>query len=505
MKSVGAWVLGLALTGCAAEGPQIRSLLPSLAVAPASLDFGEVGPPQSSTILLYLSNTGSADLDFSTVSLTGPPVFVLDPPEGALPGEEPDTWAFAIDPDSQVGLPVTFTPDSFRSYEATIVLESDDPDRPRVVVPVTGSGVDLPFPDIEISPGRTVDAVDVPIGGYELMAFDILNTGDADLMLLDVALEGDPEFVEQSLPDGAVIRPGDARTVLVAYAPNDKLGNNALVLIDSNDPDEGRTSVLLLGNGGGPDFEYPVAVIDCPGQVLLAGPEYVELDGSDSYDPAKLEPLTYEWTVVSRPDASDDEVPLDPDDTAIVDLYADVAGQYTVELVVRNAVQTASEPASCTFDAVPEDDIHVELSWDTSQADLDLHLVQGGANLFDEPEDCNFCNQTPDWGTASADDDPRLDIDDRGGFGPENINLFSPQTGTYDVLVHYYAPHGDGAVVASVKVWLYGVEQFSGSRVVEAVDDEWDVWSVGTISIPSGTFTVDGSANTTTTLRTCQN
>lgn len=494
----------VALASCGGE-TGIQNLYPSLAVAPDGLHFGEVGPPLSSTLPLYVSNAGGGDLAITSLTLDAPAVFTLTPPEGATAGTGDREWSFFVDPDGQVLLPVTFTPDSYRSWTGQIVLETNDDEHPRVVVPLSGEGVDLPFGDLAIAPAQTIEAVDVPAGTSVLMSFDLLNTGDAPLTVSAISLVGDGSFSEESVPTGAVIQPGDQRTAIYRYAPTSVFGNFALVSIESDDPDESPMPVLLLGNGGGKDFDYPVAVIDCPPTVLLAGPEYVHLDGAGSYDPEKHPPLTYEWSVTERPAASDADVVLDPDDTAAIDLYADVAGDWTVQLVVRNALGTESEPATCSFSAIPEDAIHVELSWDTPQADLDLHLVQGGSDLFDVPQDCTWCNQSPQWGAVGPDDDPRLDIDDRGGFGPENINLLAPEDGTYEVLVNYFAPHGDGDVVATVRVWLLGALVFDGSRVVEVGDAVWDVWDVGTIDMPTGAFYVDPSPNVTTALRQCQN
>lgn len=463
------WLVWLA--ACGGPETQIRELYPVLSVAPGALDLGEVGPPLTGVGEIYLTNSGSAALEVTATLEGGAGTFAL--------GET----AFDIAPGEDAVLAVSFTPETFKAYEARIVLESNDEERPRVVVPLTGEGVDLPFPDIEIRPGRTVEALDVPIGEEALLFFEVVNTGDAPLALGEVTLDGPPVFATALDPSGYVIEAGGSAAMIVGYTPTQDLGDSATVTIPSNDPDEPALTVLLLGNGGG-DFEYPVAAIDCPSTVLLTGPEWVTLDGRDSYDPAGAEPLTYQWIVSRRPEASDPDVPLDPDDTPEVDLYVDVAGTWEVALQVKNALGTPSIPAACVFEAIPEDDLHVELSWDTTAADLDLHLLQGGATWFETPGDCNYCNTNPDWGTSSADDDPRLDIDDRGGLGPENINILHPEDGTYDVKVHYFRENGDGPVVATVRVWLAGAEVFVGSQVLTYNQ----VWDVGTIdwAAPSG-------------------
>ena len=55
-----------------------------------------------------------------------------------------------------------------------------------------------------------------------------------------------------------------------------------MLTITSDDPDEGTLEVLLLGNGGA-DFDFPEAIINCPG--TAAPPEFVTLNGSESHDP----------------------------------------------------------------------------------------------------------------------------------------------------------------------------------------------------------------------------
>lgn len=94
------------------------------------------------------------------------------------------------------------------------------------------------------------------------------------------------------------------------------------------------------------------------------------------------------------------------DDTLpIAHFTTDVAGEYTVGLVVTNTDGVSSAKRSCKMDAIPTEQLHVELSWSTNSADLDLHLV-----MVDEVATCedgldNDLDGFVDCDAVSAEDD----------------------------------------------------------------------------------------------------
>ncbi|MEZ4239186.1 MAG: choice-of-anchor D domain-containing protein [Myxococcota bacterium] len=460
------------LGGCAPESG-FADLYPIIVVDPERVDFGEVGVAEGvfAERSIFVSNAGLKDLEVTSIALDGPAdVFALD------------QTALTVADGDEAEIVVRFTPkQKYRDYTGRVVIESSDEETPVVTVPITGTGSDEPFPNITILPRATVESdPDITVGSSDQLTFDIKNTGAADLVLGEITIEQDgATFTPVYLPSGT-LGPGAQQSVLVAYSPDDEVGELGTVHIPSNDPDTPDAVVQLVGNGGGPEYQPPEAIIACPAEVPLTGPQYVHLDGSQSNDPAGFD-LTYQWLAI-RPPGSDQSIPLDPDDTEAVDLYVDVAGTWFASLTVTNELGAVSEPAICTFEAIPEDDIHVELTWNTPSADMDLHLVQNGFELFTKPEDCYWCNKTPDWGVSGdLDDDPRLDIDDLAGYGPENINVFAPVDGAYNVAVHYWQSHGDGTVVATINVWVEGVNVYSTSLPM----DHNDMWDVGQIVIDS--------------------
>jgi hypothetical protein len=213
--------------------------------------------------------------------------------------------------------------------------------------------------------------------------------------------------------------------------------------------------------------------------------------------------IGYNWFF---PNGEDDDCPdgstctLQASAGTTSELYMDIAGEYEVHLQVTNEIGVKSAPARCVIDAVPQDQIHVELLWDTPRADLDLHMSNAtDVALFDSPDDVAYCNPHPEWGDSSTTlDDPRLDIDDLSGNGPENINVEEPYTGEYPVRVHYFDDNGDGATTATVRFYIYGALASTYSRVLERNE----VWNVATIRWPEALIVEEDSVDTASA-RTC--
>jgi hypothetical protein len=180
--------------------------------------------------------------------------------------------------------------------------------------------------------------------------------------------------------------------------------------------------------------------------------------------------VTYHWTVTQAPAGSSSQ-PASPN-SATTTFFVDLAGDYTITLTVTD---NEGQTTQCTvhITAVPPQDLHVELVWNTPYGDADLHLIQAGVNpatawYFTEP-DCFYGNKTGAWPPNGGAGDATLDIDDTDGFGPENINILqSPANGTYEIGVAYYCMHslqkpgkpnidpGSGPTSATVKVYCGG-------------------------------------------------
>lgn len=256
-------------------------------------------------------------------------------------------------------------------------------------------------------------------------------------------------------------------------------------------------------NLGGDDEEEPAApesglVADCAVSPNPIEPpfEVATWDGSGSVDNDGREIVSYTWALISKPEGSAAELPS-TDGAVITGFMPDLAGDYVAELTIAN---DAGLTASCqaTLESIPAQNLWIEMSWETSFDDMDLHLLRPGG-ILETSGDCFYANcdsSNPEisplrWGDASTtDDDPSLDLDDIYNNGPENINITEPYAGIYTVVVHDYYHQGFeddywGNNFVTVNIYIDGQLEWSDTKAIAGEDEyvyfaEID-WNTGTV------------------------
>jgi hypothetical protein len=190
--------------------------------------------------------------------------------------------------------------------------------------------------------------------------------------------------------------------------------------------------------------------VTCPPPAVTRPLVPVTLTGSASDPDGAI--ASWSWTLVSAPPGASGifSAPTAPS----TQFTPNLVGVYTIRLVVRD---DSGLTAECTTTVTARGDgIRVELTWNTDRSDVDLHLLRraGGTGWFNIPNDCYYANPRPSWDAPGTADDPRLDIDDTNGYGPENINLDAPVIGaTYRVGVHYYNAWGAPPTTATIRIY----------------------------------------------------
>jgi hypothetical protein len=179
--------------------------------------------------------------------------------------------------------------------------------------------------------------------------------------------------------------------------------------------------------------------------------------------------VAYRWSSVDIP-AGSSSTPPAPADAATTRFNPDVAGDYTLQLTVTD---DDGQTGTCetVVRALVAEGLRVELYWNPpdrschtspgtagcDSSDVDFHLLHPMATRwFDDALDCYYSTCIGDglsWFEAGRDDDPRLDLDQTDGFGPENINIDVPATATYRVGAHFFSDDGMGPAEVYVNVY----------------------------------------------------
>jgi hypothetical protein len=124
----------------------------------------------------------------------------------------------------------------------------------------------------------------------------------------------------------------------------------------------------------------------------------------------------------------------------------------------------------------------VQLTWTSDpSSDLDLHLLRP-SGIFGSANDCYFGNCTGSAGLTWGASNPKLDVDDTNGFGPENIYMTTgAETGDYRIIIHDW----DGTVgeVATVRIYFGDVEavHYTSSPALDATTHQY--WEVAKVNI----------------------
>jgi hypothetical protein len=138
-----------------------------------------------------------------------------------------------------------------------------------------------------------------------------------------------PEGSNAELSDPTIAQPTFVADIAGLYAPR---------VVASDGMDESEPIGVFVWAGTN---EPPVAV--APADATVDVGQTFMLDASASHDPDPNDDLfTYQWTLVDRPAAS--QVALNADTQKIAELTPDAAGDYLVELVVKDELGVASAP-----------------------------------------------------------------------------------------------------------------------------------------------------------------
>ncbi len=463
----------------ACGGPNLGRVRPQLQPPDSPIAFGTLPVLNEKRLEVPLLNVGRADLAITNVALaTDDGVFRIVSAPSVVQSGNTETIVLA------------FVPLKEQAYANTLSFETDDPDNAKLELPLSGTGSTravLAFEPPVLDFGR------VPECSSAVQQLTVLSKGTADLIITSIAFS--PETPAAFTFVGSTRTPATVKTtdgtglpgqILLTVRLQVAAGSPAMltgaIVLKTTDPDQQEVSIPLKASIN----RAPVATIAMLGNASPG--QLVPLDGSGSMDPDGDTPLTYRWTLRSKPLSSGTSIDAPTFVSTSMRLDSMVPGAYEVQLDVTDSTGVKScAPARATVVAAPAQKLLVELFWDNAGTDLDLHVTRTAETMVGTaPDDCFFQNRAPDWGVmGDPSDDPQLVRDALTGYGPEVFGYVNPIDTTYRVHVVFNNAllSTMPASTATVRVYLYGVLKAEVQKTMMKAGEKWPVVDV---TWPSG-------------------
>ncbi len=488
--------------------PAVSTKLPELA-------FGAVPVGDTATRKVRIHNDGEAALSVTSATVQGDFVqyFTIDgaPFSATIGAKQSADATVSFKPTGQLDGPA---PGKF-------VIVSADQAHPSIELPIVAESQG---PRLCVTPADGLDFGSVPMNTTRSLSLNFKNCGFVPYNLTTLAFFEDNQVAPVNFAIGAraipampkAMAPGDEFDIDVNFTPQSvsKLTGYFSVVTDFS-----RSKIVVKGEGvancgGG---TRPVAVIKVKKGTtdITANPNVEPLD-TVTFDATGSTPRTgarYKWRLVSQPQNGTQNI-VPRANPALANLFAELNGDYVVELVVADQYNCDSAPVQAKVSVASTGKVHVQLTWAENYGDVDLHFLGPNGTFGSATSDCHYSNckkadlYTIDWGrnnTTSGDgnpaNDPTLDIDELWGNGPENVTHDLPFDGTYAVNVHYYCSrqlsgfsYGNslGPARATLRVYVNGVQQFIGTQSL----NERQIWTPATIQVSNGGQTITVTPST---------
>ena len=171
---------------------------PEIEVFPAMLywDLGDVEVGETATVMVQIYNNGNADLNVSSVTLTGDAAFAIT--------SGPAT-PLVLAPNTSIGVDfeITFTPSAMGPASATVQISSDDEDEPLVEVALYGVGIITEIPPTQQIQG-ILDYFDDSVAAGTLQGYGPGNSPQKRLHALHNMIEAASDLINAGVYDLAI-------------------------------------------------------------------------------------------------------------------------------------------------------------------------------------------------------------------------------------------------------------------------------------------------------------
>jgi|GEM_PF-1216646 len=220
-----------------------------IAVIPGEMHFGEGVIGQVHTKNLRILNTGDADLTIFAISLDGDDAFFMDDPASRS--------TMLIPPGDEESVTFFFQPEAEQEYTADILIESNDPEKPIIEIPVSGSGVHETA--IIALSADTMDFGNVHINESMEQELTVANHGNLSLTIEAVDLDETLPFTINGITFPITLEPGQSQDLLVTFSPLVSGIKSGIAVFQSNAGNDPEYSFYLKGNGIDPTSIHEIS------------------------------------------------------------------------------------------------------------------------------------------------------------------------------------------------------------------------------------------------------
>lgn len=213
----------------------VAALTPAISLSPTSINE-KLRTAESSVKTFTISNTGQGLLRFDFSSTEQKAFSNLDPLQGeVLPGK---------------AATITVTLDAAGMYSGTyrqnIVVNSNDPEKSRIDVPLTLEVVNNGAPIASVSPA-SLDFKGVRVGTIVNRYVTLSNGGSDNLIVTQIASSPVVFRADVSLP--VEVGPFTDKVIPITFAPSAAGMLSGKVVLHTNDPEHGTLTVTVQGEG----------------------------------------------------------------------------------------------------------------------------------------------------------------------------------------------------------------------------------------------------------------
>ncbi|WP_168210732.1 choice-of-anchor D domain-containing protein [Persicimonas caeni] len=233
----------LSISGTDPDNPQVEVAIETVSSYPdidvlRTLRFGTVAVGSPATEEVVIHNRGISPLTVNEILMAGDSAF-------SLAMQAPYETPAVIEKDDYIIFEVTYNPSDAETDEATITIDSNDPDESSYEIGVIGNE---PTPCIRVS-SKSLDFGEVNTGARGTESLTILNCSETrQLQVSQIALstDGGGAFTINQAPDTPVsIPPRTTEQVQVAASSDDVRDAIGVLVVESNDPQQGGLVVDL--------------------------------------------------------------------------------------------------------------------------------------------------------------------------------------------------------------------------------------------------------------------